>query len=52
MAKKGRTVTFHGAFVKKTDAQRKEKKVGGFIRPTRVRGQRRYLVLTRRKGRK
>lgn len=49
MAKRGRKVTFHGAFASKADAQRKEKAgPGRFIRPIRVRGQRRYVVMSRR----
>lgn len=46
MAGKGRKVKFHGAYLKKEDAQRKEKAVNGFIREVFVRGQKRYAVLT------
>lgn len=48
MAKRGRKVTFHGAFKSKAAAVAKERRVGGFIRPVTVRGQRRYVVMTRR----
>ncbi len=44
----GRKFCFHGAFSVKKDAKRREKKVGGFIRPIRVNGRRRFAVLTRR----
>lgn len=47
MAKRGRKVSFHGAFKRKADAVAKEQAVGGFIREIRVRGQRRYVVMTR-----
>jgi len=47
MAAAGRRVTFHGAFSHKADAVRKERQVGGFIRPAFIRGSGRYLVLTR-----
>jgi hypothetical protein len=48
MAGRGRRVLFHGAFTAKADAVRKEREVGGFIRPAVVRGSRRFMVLTRR----
>lgn len=49
MAKRGRTVTFHGAFKRKEDAVRKESRTpGAFIKPITVRGHRRYAVLSRR----
>lgn len=52
MAKRGRTVTFHGSFSHKADAVRKERQVGGFIERKRVKGQGiRYIVMTRRRGR-
>lgn len=52
MAKAGRRLVFHGAFGTKAKAQRKERRVAdAYIRPTRIRGHRRYLVLTR-KGRR
>lgn len=48
MSGKGRRVRFHGAYAKKADAERKEARLAGaFIRPIRVRGQRRYAVMTR-----
>ena len=49
MAGRGKKFNFHGAFLKKEDAQAKEKEVGGFIRERMVDGQRRYFVLTERK---
>lgn len=49
MAKRGRRVTFHGAFKSKADAVRKESRTAGaFIKPITVRGQKRYAVLSRR----
>ena len=48
MAKRGRRVTFHGAFGSKTKAKRKEHSVGGYIRRAKIKGRMRYLVLTRR----
>jgi hypothetical protein len=48
MAKRGRKVTFHGAFKSKADAVAKERRVGGFIKAVTVRGSRRYVVMTRR----
>lgn len=48
MAKRGRKVSFHGAFKSKAKAVAKERRVGGFIRAITVRGQRRYVVMTRR----
>lgn len=48
MAGRGRKVKFHGAFKSKERAQQKERQVGGFIREITVRGQRRYVVMTRR----
>lgn len=39
-------MTFHGAFVRKADAIRKERRVHGFIQPRTIRGQRRYVVMT------
>jgi hypothetical protein len=52
MAHRGRKVTFHGAFGTKVKAKRKERAVGGYIRRARIRGEIRYLVLTRRKRKK
>lgn len=46
MSKRGRKVVFHGAFAHKSDAKRKERKVGGFIRPKRIKGHLRYVVMT------
>lgn len=48
MAKRGTKFTFHGAYGTKAKAVRKEKRVGGFIRRTRIKGNIRYLVLTRK----
>lgn len=50
MAKKGRRVTFHGAFKSKERAVRKERAVHGFIERKTMRGSIRYVVMTRRKG--
>jgi hypothetical protein len=50
-----RIFDFHGAFVLKSDAVEREAETpGSFIRPIRVRGQRRFAVMTkieRKKGR-
>jgi hypothetical protein len=46
MAKRGRVVTFHGAFTSKAAAVRKERAVGGFIQPRTIRGHRRYVVMS------
>jgi hypothetical protein len=51
MAGTGRRVKFHGAFGSKSKAKAKERKVGGYVRRTRIKGRVRYMVLTRRKGR-
>lgn len=50
MAGRGRKVLFHGAFGTKAKAKRKEKQVGGYIEVFKVRGKRRFGVLTRKKG--
>jgi hypothetical protein len=52
MAAKGASVVFHGAFASKAEAVVKEHALGSgaYIQATRIRGQRRFLVLTRRKG--
>jgi hypothetical protein len=50
MAKRGRKVTFHGAFGTKAKAKRKEHSVGGFIERVRIRGRVRYVVMTGRRG--
>lgn len=47
----GRRICFHGAFGTKEAAKRKEKRVHGFIREITVRGDKRYVVMTR-KGRR
>lgn len=49
--KRGRKVTFHGAFGTKSKAVKKERRLkGGFIRKVRMKGRgTRYLVLTRRR---
>src|SRR5262245_56307187 len=45
---KGRRFKFHGAFGSKAAAVRKERRVKhAFIRPTNIKGHRRYMVLTR-----
>jgi hypothetical protein len=44
--KRGRRVSFHGAFATKAAAMRKERAVGGFIQPRVIRGHRRYVVMT------
>ena len=50
--KRGRAVTFHGAYSTKADAKRKEHRVAhGYIRPTTIRGHRRFLVLSRNPAR-
>ncbi len=51
MAGTGRRVTFHGAFASKADAERKERQVGGVIKPIMVMGHRRYAVMTRKNPR-
>jgi hypothetical protein len=48
MSKRGRSVTFHGAYSSKADAKRKERQVHGFIKRTKVRGSTRYVVMTER----
>jgi len=49
MAKRGRKVTFHGAFSSKAKAKRKEHiSVGAYIRRVKIKGHVRWLVLTRR----
>lgn len=46
MAGRGSLFTFHGAFSDKDKAQRKEKKVkDSFIRPVRIKGKHRWLVM-------
>lgn len=46
MSRPGRKVKFHGAFSKKADAVRKERRVGGFIKRAKIRGKIRYVVMT------
>ena len=50
MAKEGRQFVFHGAFGSKAAAVKKEREVDGFLRETVVRGDPRWLVLTRKNG--
>ncbi len=50
MSGAGRKVVFHGAFKSRADASRKCHAVHGAIIVIRVRGQRRYAVITRRKS--
>lgn len=46
----GYGMDFHGAFSSKEDAKKKERKVHGFIRPTTIKGERRYVVMSERKN--
>lgn len=46
----GRSVVFHGSFRSKQDAKKKERAVHGFIRATTIKGKRRFMVLTKKKG--
>lgn len=49
MAGTGKRVRFHGAFLKKEDAVKKERATpGSYIDSIMVRGQRRYAVVTRK----
>lgn len=51
MPGKGREVSFYGAFATKAKAKARERRIpGAYIQVVKVRGQRRYVVLTR-KGR-
>jgi hypothetical protein len=50
MAKRGRKFVFHGAYDSKAASKRKEKRVHGFIVERKIKGHRREIVLTRRKG--
>ena len=45
MAGKGKKFTFHGAFSRKSDAVREERKVGGFIKRRNIKGHTRYVVM-------
>ena len=47
MAGRGRQFSFHGAFGSKAAARSKERAVGGFIKPTMIRGHRRFVVMSR-----
>jgi hypothetical protein len=50
MAKRGKLVTFHGAFATKKKAKSKERRVrGAYIRKVKIKRKTRYLVLTRRR---
>jgi hypothetical protein len=44
----GKKFAFHGAFGSKAAAVEKEREVGGFIRKMTIRGDTRYVVLTRK----
>jgi hypothetical protein len=46
MAGKGKQFNFHGSFLRKTEAVKKEQEVGGFIVEHTVGGKTRYFVLT------
>lgn len=51
MAHRGQKVVFHGAYDTKAAAKRKERATpGAFIRPAKIKGHRRELVLTRKRG--
>lgn len=45
----GKKVKFHGAFKSKAKAKARERSVKGYIEETTVRGQKRYVVISRRK---
>lgn len=51
MARKKKLRKFipHGAFKLKSSAVKRERRVGGFILERKIKGKRRYIVLTRRK---
>lgn len=49
--KAGRKVVFHRAFGSKAAAKQKERRVGGFVRRVKVRGQVRYVVMTGKRRR-
>lgn len=42
-------VTFHGAYQTKAKAVKKERRVKGFIKKTKVNGEIRYIVMRRKK---
>jgi len=51
VAGRGRKLVFHGAYKTKAAAVRKEKRTpGAFVRPARIKGHRREVVFTKRKG--
>ena len=45
----GKKFDFHGSFLSKSEAVKKEQEVSGFIRERKVDGKVRYFVLTERK---
>lgn len=47
--KRGKTLNIHGAFKSKTKAKSKEKKVHGFILERKIKGSKRYIVMTKKK---
>lgn len=50
MAKRGRKVTFHGAFKTKARAVRKEHRLKhAYVHKAKIKGHTRYMVLTRRR---
>jgi hypothetical protein len=49
-AGQGYGMTFHGAFGDKASAKKKERQVHGFIKPTTIKGERRYVVMSERKN--
>lgn len=49
-AGKGYGMMFHGNFASKADAKKKERQVHGFIKPTTIKGKRRFMVMSERKN--
>ena len=50
MSGKGRRVTFHGAFARKADAVKKERRtLAAFVEERRIKGKVRYVVMTQRR---
>jgi hypothetical protein len=49
-AGEGYGMMFHGSFGSKADAKKKERQVKGFIKPTTIKGERRYVVMSERKN--
>jgi len=50
VSKAGRRFVFHGAFTSKKDAQRKEGSIrGSFIRIVRMKGGRRFVVMSEKR---